>query len=264
MDRASLTLAPERLVEELRALLGDTDPAQAVVAFDGDGTLWSGDVGEDLFHAALRESFLREEALSSLRAEAERHGVALGEAGDANAVARVLFEAYLAGAYPERDTCAMMTWCYAGRSLTELAAFAAAVLHAEGLSRRLSPELQPILEWCDRARVRRVLVSASPRVIVEQAGALRGFLPVDIAAATPLTEAGRIRPRLDGFVPYAEAKLSAGRGLFGRARWLAAFGDNVFDIEMLTTAEIGVAVRPKPKLEQQLAALGLRRLERRG
>ena len=69
---------------------------------------------------------------------------------------------------------------------------------------------------------------------------------------------------MDGAVPYAEAKLTAGRALFGDARWLAAFGDNVFDIEMLTTAEVGIAVRPKPRLEQRLAELGLRRLERRG
>jgi phosphoserine phosphatase len=61
-------------------------------------------------------------------------------------------------------------------------------------------------------------------------------------------------------VPYAETKLSAGRDLFGDARWLAAFGDNVFDIDMLTTAELGVAVRPKPKLATELGALGLRLL----
>jgi phosphoserine phosphatase len=63
-------------------------------------------------------------------------------------------------------------------------------------------------------------------------------------------------------VPYAEAKVSAGRELFGNARWLASFGDNVFDIDMLRTAELGVAVRPKPKLVTELAALGLRLLAR--
>jgi len=141
---------------------------------------------------------------------------------------------------------------------------AAEVLRDENLLERLSGELTPIIEWCDRVGVRRVLVSASPRVIVEQAGAVRGFLPDNIAAATPALAAGRVQPRLDGAVPYAEAKLTAGRALFGDARWLAAFGDNVFDIEMLTTAEVGIAVRPKPRLEQRLAELGLRLLQRRG
>jgi phosphoserine phosphatase len=263
VERTALTLEPERLVEELRALIGDSDPAGVVIAFDGDGTLWSGDVGEDLMRAALRESFLLDAALPNLLAEAERHAISVDNVSNPNVVAATLVAAYLAGKYPERETCAMMTWCYAGRSLLELAAFAAEVLREEKLSSRLSGELTPIIDWCDAARVRRVLVSASPRVIVEQAGALRGFLPADITAAKPALEAGRVLPYMDGAVPYAEAKLTAGRALFGDARWLAAFGDNVFDIEMLTTAEVGIAVRPKPKLEQQLPTLGLRRLERR-
>ena len=264
MERTALTLAPERLVDELTALLGNGDPSDVVLAFDGDGTLWSGDVGEDLVRAAVRESFLLEDAVPNLLAEAARYQIELGGARDANAIVQTLIAAYLAGHYPERETCAMMTWCYAGRSLLELEAFAALVLRDEDLPSRLHAELQPILDWCDRVGVRRVLVSASPRLVVELAGALRGFVPGNIAAATPATLSGRILPEMSGAVPYAEAKLSAGRSLFGDARWLAAFGDNVFDIDMLTTAEVGIAVRPKPKLEKELATLGLRLLERRG
>ncbi|RYZ09379.1 MAG: HAD family hydrolase [Myxococcales bacterium] len=262
MERTPLTLAPERLVEELSAMLGDTEPQRAVLAFDGDGTLWSGDVGEDLFHAAMRESFLLEEVEPALVAEAARHEVPLKGARGANAVAAALFAAYLDGSYPERETCAMMTWCYAGRELGAVQAFAQDVLTAAGLPSRLHRELEPILEFAERAGLRRVLVSASPRVIVEPAGALRGFAPADIAAATPALADGRILARLHAPVPYAEHKLTAGRELFGDARWLAAFGDNVFDIDMLTTAELGVAVRPKPRLEAQLATLGLRLLAR--
>lgn len=262
MESTPLTLAPERLVEELTAMLGDGDPARAVLAFDGDGTLWSGDVGEDLFHAALREAFLLEHAEPALVAEAERYELPLRGARGANAVAATLFEAYLAGRYPERETCAMMTWCYAGHELRAVEAFARTVVEAVGLPARLHPELTPILEFSDRVGLRRVLVSASPRMIVEPAGALRGFAPGDIAAATPARADGGVLPRLCAPVPYAEDKLSAGRELFGDARWLAAFGDNVFDIEMLTTAELGVAVRPKPRLEAELPALGLRLLAR--
>jgi phosphoserine phosphatase len=106
------------------------------------------------------------------------------------------------------------------------------------------------------------LISASPRAVVEAAAGFWAFASTDVAAATPVVEAGRVLPRLASPVPYAEAKLTAGRGLFGDARWLAAFGDNVFDVDMLTTAELGIAVRPKPKLETELAALGLRLLAR--
>jgi phosphatidylglycerophosphatase C len=261
VERTPLTLSPDKLVAELDALLGDGDPSGAVLAFDGDGTLWSGDVGEDLFHGALSESFLVDAAYPALVAEAKQHHIPLGPAeSTANALASVLFASYLAGQYPERETCAMMTWCYAGRRLDEVQRLAARVLEQTQLNGRLTQELAPVIEWSRSAGVRRVLISASPRAIVEPAAARWGFEPRDIAAATPSVVNGVVQPRLDGAVPYAEAKLTAGKALFGSARWLGAFGDNVFDIDMLTTAELGVAVRPKPKLATELAALGLRLL----
>ncbi|HYQ18434.1 MAG TPA: hypothetical protein VEQ58_21810, partial [Polyangiaceae bacterium] len=105
MERTALTLAPERLVDELTALLGNGDPSDVVLAFDGDGTLWSGDVGEDLVRAAVRESFLLEDAVPNLLAEAARYQIELGGARDANAIVQTLIAAYLAGHYPERETC---------------------------------------------------------------------------------------------------------------------------------------------------------------
>jgi phosphatidylglycerophosphatase C len=265
VERTSLTLAPDKLLTELSALLGDANPESVVMAFDGDGTLWSGDVGEDLFRAALRDSFLLDGVRPALLAEAARFGLPLSEEeanGSATTIARVLLASYLAGQYPERETCAMMAWCYAGRSVPEVEALSRAVLAEEGLPGRLTPEIASVVAWGRKMGVRMVLISASPRAVVEAAGAYWGFEPGDIAAATPATADGVILPELSSPVPYAETKLSAGRALFGNARWLAAFGDNVFDIDMLKTAEVGVAVRPKPRLELELASLGLRRLSR--
>ena len=111
MERTPLTLAPERLIAELTALVGDADPRGIVMAFDGDGTLWSGDVGEDLFHAAMRDAFLLADAREMLLAEAARFSIPLSDAearGDANVIARALFASYLAGVYPERETCGMI------------------------------------------------------------------------------------------------------------------------------------------------------------
>jgi phosphatidylglycerophosphatase C len=257
-----MTVASAQLIAELSTLLGDAEPSGVVMAFDGDGTLWSGDVGEDLFRAALRDQFLLEAALPALLAEAEQHRVPLNGACDANAVANVLVAAYLAGTYPEREICALMAWSYAGRSLSDVQALAHRVLEEERLTTRLHAELAPILEWSRKRGLRNVLISASPRVVVEPAAALWGFAPRDVAAATPAIVHDLVQARLAAPVPYAEAKVSAGRELFGNARWLASFGDNVFDIDMLRTAELGVAVRPKPKLVTELAALGLRLLAR--
>jgi phosphoserine phosphatase len=260
VERTALTLAPERLVGELQALLGSSEPGSVVMAFDGDGTLWSGDVGEDLFHCATREAFLLPEAVPALCAEAERYGVELDGERDPSGIARRLMAAYRSGRYPERETCAMMAWCFAGRPLSEVEALAQRVLVESDVSGRLVRELSAVLGWARDAKVRCVLISASPRAIVEPAGKLWGFGPSEIAAATPRVEAGIICSELVGSVPYAETKLTAGKALFGSSRWLATFGDNVFDIEMLKAAEVGVAVRPKPKLQTELATLGLRLL----
>lgn len=263
MERTPLTLSPERLVTELSALASASDPAELVMAFDGDGTLWSGDVGEDLFHVALRTDYVLDDAREALLAEAKRFAIPLDgfeAAATANTIARALFDSYLAGRYPERETCAMMAWCYAGRTLREMDELSRAVLEEKGLTSRLTPELRTVIDWGRRSGIRMVLVSASPRCIVERAGEAWGFQPSDIAAATPAMNGERLRAELSSPVPYAENKLTAGRALFGHARWLASFGDNVFDIDMLRAAQIGVAVRPKPKLEPQLAALGLRLL----
>jgi phosphatidylglycerophosphatase C len=262
VEGAPVTVPSSQLIAELSTLLGDAEPSGVVMAFDGDGTLWSGDVGEDLFRAALRDNFLLEAALPALLAEAEQHALPLNGARDANAVASVLVAAYLAGTYPEREICALMAWAYAGRPLSEVQALAESVLAEERLPTRLHVELAPILEWSRNLGVRNVLISASPRVVVEPAAALWGFAPSDVVAATPAVAEGRVQARLAAPVPYAEAKVSAGRELFGDARWLASFGDNVFDVDMLTTAELGVAVRPKPRLATELGALGLRLLAR--
>jgi phosphoserine phosphatase len=62
-------------------------------------------------------------------------------------------------------------------------------------------------------------------------------------------------PRLASPVPYAETKPVALRALMGEGELLASFGDNVFDIELLRAARMGVAVRPKPALRVRLAEL---------
>ena len=41
------------------------------IAFDGDGTLWSGDIGEDLFEALLEGGRIEEVAHAALAREAE-------------------------------------------------------------------------------------------------------------------------------------------------------------------------------------------------
>jgi phosphatidylglycerophosphatase C len=225
----------------------------AVVAFDADGTLWSGDSAEDVFHAAIKDRLLRTEALGPLQAIAREY--ALPSSNDANTLAAAIFSAYAQGCFPERVVVEVMTWCFAGWSVHQLADYSRCVLGQCRIEQRLNQELLPVIEALRAQGIRAVVVSASPRTIVEQAAVHLGFAARDLAASTPLIEGGRILPHMERATPYAEVKCAAARELFGEAEWLASFGDNVFDIEMLLAAKLGIAVCPKPALLSRLAQL---------
>jgi len=246
---APRVVSSAQLIAELERRSSSERPS--ALAFDADGTLWSGDVGDDVFRFAVERGLLREEARAELEFQAKSRG--FEPFGDLNATAKHLFEAYLAGHYPEREMCELMTWCYAGYTLAELRDLVRAALHETKLAGRLHPELAPVLEFARRHSLRTIVVSASPRTTVELAASAWGFEPEDIAASTPLVSGGRVAAGMAGEVPYAAGKCVAGRALLGDRYWLGSFGDNVFDLEMLREAEVGVAVRPKPRLQARLA-----------
>lgn len=247
MNQASLAA----LVERLEALV--TEDPEGVLAFDGDGTLWSGDVGEDLFHRAVELELLTEAAIEALAREAE--AFALSTTGSANQIAHRLFAAYAEGRYPEREVCAMMSWCFAGWSASDLEAFSRETLEGARLRERLHTELEPVFAFARRADLTMLVVSASPQAVVEGAAAHWGIAPQNVVASRPAEEAGRILPRLAAPVPYAEAKPAALRTLVGERSLLASFGDNVFDLELLHASRLPVAVRPKASLKARLFEL---------
>jgi phosphoserine phosphatase len=250
-QREPLVVDGAQLIERLCALA----PAHAspLLAFDGDGTLWSGDVGEDVFQEAVSKGLLREPALCALTDEARAHGIEAH--GSPSEIAARLFAAYRAHRYPEREACAMLTWCYAGMTREELVELARNTFASRMLEQRLQRELSPILSYARSAGLRTVVVSASPQPIVETAAAAWQFAPGDIAASRASERAGRIVAELAAPVPYAECKPSALNAQFPGAALLAAFGDNVFDIELFQSAALAVAVRPKPALKARLSEL---------
>lgn len=226
---------------------------RSALAFDADGTLWSGDVGDDVFRFAVSHGRLREAARQEIERQARARG--FESFSDLNRTAQHLFEAYLRGQYPEREMCALMTWCYAGHTVEELRELVREALAATRHAHRLHRELDPVLAFARERGLRTVVISASPRATVEIAASAWGFAAEDIAAATPRVVSGVVAPELVGEVPYAAGKCLAGRALLGSMHWLASFGDNVFDLEMLLEAELGIAVRPKPALQARLAEI---------
>ena len=93
-------------------------------------------------------------------------------------------------------------------------------------------------------------MSASPLGIVEAAAEVVGIPLERVTAvrerisADAVVECGVVRP-----IPYGEGKVSNLRALIGPDRPLyAAFGDNAFDVALLRSARIPVAIRPKQRL----------------
>jgi phosphatidylglycerophosphatase C len=219
------------------------------LAFDGDGTLWSGDVGDDYFRALLQHGDFRPQAVDAMRRDAVAHG--LSPHGSGGALAGRIFEAYEAGAFPEEKMCEIMAWACAGWRRPEVDAFARSVVEGCGLAARFHHEALGVVEWSRWAHVEVLIVSASPRPIVEAAGATLGFGPVEIAAATPAYEADVMAPRVAAPIPYGPGKVKGVEECIGSRLLYAAFGDNAFDVAMLQSARIPVAIRPKMRLRDR-------------
>ena len=176
MARATVklrTLSPRAVTDELEALrAGIESPA---ILFDADGTLWSGDIGIDAFVLAYEQGLLREEAAEALRKTALLGP--LDTHGSPSDLARRIDEAYRAGQFPEQPAWELMTWCYAGFTLDEVGEHARNTIQRSNLVSRLHRELEPILDWARSSGIRTVVVSASPRRMVEEAAALCGVFP---------------------------------------------------------------------------------------
>ncbi len=237
----------------VKRLARDRAAGLAGVAFDADGTLWSGDVGEDVFAFACEHELLLADAMPKLRDVAGAHG--LSTAGSASTVAKALHTAYRHGRVSELLTCEVMTWCYAGHTLEELRTLAQRVLIERRLPARIRRELLEIFDFARAEGVRTIVVSASPHVVVTEALAMAKIEVDSVAASHPVTIGGTISASMQAPVPYGPEKAVIGARLLHAHDWLASFGDNVFDLEMLRAARIAVAVHPKPALVDRLHEL---------
>ena len=238
------------LIEQLDA---SADERPAVLAFDADGTLWKGDVSDDVFLTACHENWLMDTAVPALKATAQRHG--LRSAGSASALAHRLFEAWHLGLLQEQDLYAAMTVCYAGHRVEELTEYAADVLLRKSLPQRLRRETQAVFDWAASRHVRCVVISASPQPIVSWAAARVGFPPDCVIGAQIALENGVMCAKLAAPVPFGTHKCKLLKRHASGCRILAAFGDSDFDFEMLACAEIAVGVSPKPELQARLLRL---------
>ncbi len=251
------TLDALGVIRRLEALARDTSGAGALV-FDADGTLWTCDVGVDVFVDALSRNLLRDEARTALLREVQAHDLAGNvdvEALDANALGKHLQRAFELGVYAEKPATEMQVWAYAGLTEDELRHHTRDTLRRSQLHTRIHQPLLPVLIWARDLGLRTVIVSASPQIVVEEAARALDFLPTDIVAGRTTRVGARLGSELEEPLPYGVAKADAGKRLLGDAAWLATFGDSAFDLAMLSQAKLPVLVRPKPELLSEIGAL---------
>jgi phosphoserine phosphatase len=98
------------------------------------------------------------------------------------------------------------------------------------------------------------IVSASPRAVVEQAARLVGIAPeMTVAVRETCDERGLVTCGVERPIPYGAGKVTGLRRKLGERALYAAFGDNAFDVPLLLSAGIPVAVRPKARLVERAA-----------
>jgi phosphoserine phosphatase len=222
------------------------------IAFDGDGTLWAGDIGEDFF-VALLEHGLHDASREALAREAAAEKLETG--GTAREIAHRIHMAYLAGSFPEERVCEIMTWAPAGWSRAALELFCEKLVETIGLRERLHAEAIRVVEHARRVGIEVFLVSASPRAVVVAAARLVGIDRANVMAAHESYDASDIvQTSVARRIPYGDGKVTHLRERLGRDRVLyAAFGDNAFDVPMLRSARLPVAIRPKARLVDRAA-----------
>lgn len=238
----------EALLAEIRALPEDPAFAHAAV-FDADHTLWAGDLGDDAFLKALGERRFRPEAQPAIAAILARSGEP--SSGDVHTDAARVHALYKADKVSEQDIIALELVCYAGWTKDEVRALAREIL-AAGLEARFHAEAEPLLRALESMGYQLHVVSGSAHWLVEAAVAGLGIHAEHVLGARVHTEGERLSPRLWEPLTFWEGKLSAIETWLEHRRPRLVFGDSAGDLAMLVSAQLPVAVNPRPGLVRAL------------
>ncbi len=200
--------------------------APQIAVFDCDGTLWSGDAGEQFFYWEMDRGLIP--------ADVERW-------------ARARYDDYRAGRVSELDMCGEMVTIHAGLACREIER-AAAEFFAGRTVPCIFPEMAELTHRLGESGCELWAVSSTNDWVIRAAAPLFGFRNDHVIAACVHSEQGIATDRLIR-VPTDELKASAIRELLPRMPDLA-FGNSVHDVAMLELAKRAFAVNPTEELEQ--------------
>ena len=208
-----------------------------VAAFDCDGTLWSGDAGEGFFTWSMQRGMVSKEVENWAR---PRHAD------------------YKAGNVPEEVMCGEMCTMYRGLREEDLQR-ATDEFFELGIAPGIFPEMRELVLRLRAAGTDVWAVSSSNHWIIRSAMRTFGVPQDHILAAEAAVENGIVVDRLIR-VPSGPGKPEALREVLSSPPD-CAFGNSVWDREMLAMAKHAFAINPSAKLKEIAEAEGWRMYE---
>ncbi len=212
-----------------------------VATFDCDGTLWSGDAGEGFFSWELEQRLVPEPLLSE---EIVRW-------------ARSRYADYKAGVVDEDTMCGEMVTMHCGLR-EEVVQQACDAYFAQGIAPNIFPEMRQLVERLRQSVCDVWAVSSSCQWIIRSAMRYFGIPQNRILAAEAAVENGIITDRLIR-VPSGPGKVEAIRSVLKSSpdpRPDCAFGNAIWDREMLAMSKHAFATNPNPDLKKVAIANG--------
>jgi phosphoserine phosphatase len=204
-----------------------------VAAFDCDGTLWSGDLGERFFDWELRQG-----------------GIV---STDLDRPMRDRYAAYKRGEVDETTMCGEMVTMHRGISEESLLS-ASARFFEQFFVEQIFPEMRELVRRLHDAGCEVWAVSSSNEWVIRAGMKCFGIPESHILAAKVELDCGIATDRLIR-VPSGNGKPEALREI-AKKEIDVAFGNSRWDTEMLAMAKHAVAVNPNPDLETTARKLG--------
>ena len=201
-----------------------------VAAFDCDGTLWSGDAGEGFFSWELEQGLV---------------------SGEIVRWARPRYADYRAGNVPEEVMCGEMVTMHRGLR-EEFVQQAADKYFALGIAANIFPEMRELVHRLRDSGCDAWAVSSSNRWIIRSAMRYFGIPQDRILAAEVAVENGVITDRLVR-VPSGPGKAEAIQAATP-APVDCAFGNAIWDREMLSISRHPFVINPNPALREVAVA----------
>jgi len=203
-----------------------------IATFDCDGTLWSGDAGEGFFSWELDQGLVSREIANWARAR---------------------YADYKAGHVPEEVMCGEMVTMHCGLR-DEVVQQACDTYFPEAIAPNIFPEMRELIARLRAARCDVWAVSSSCQWVIRSAMRFFGIPPDRILAAETAVDNGVITDRLIR-VPSGPGKVKAIRSAISSTPD-CAFGNAIWDREMLALATHPFAINPNANLKETALANG--------